>query len=60
MLESSVAICKKCGATHDVERYRTLTYYFCPEVNRVLLLSDDALGDKIHVQDRLDDTEESR
>ena len=38
---SETTTCKKCGAEHRIEDYRTLKYYYCPEVNRVLLLSDE-------------------
>ena len=38
---SELTTCKKCGEPHRVEDYRTLKYYYCPEVNRVLLLSDE-------------------
>lgn len=38
---SETTICKKCGEEHRVEGYRTLKYYYCPKVNRVMLLSDE-------------------
>lgn len=34
--------CKKCEGTHPLQRYgRMFYYYFCPEVKRVLLVSED-------------------
>ena len=38
---SETTTCKKCGDEHRIEDYRTLKYYYCPEVNHVLLLSDE-------------------
>ena len=38
-------VCKKCGEEHRVETYRTLKYYYCPQVNRVMLLSDEVNKD---------------
>ena len=42
---SETTICKKCGEEHRVEGYRTLKYYYCPKVNRVMLLSDEVNKD---------------
>lgn len=33
--------CKKCGEQHRIEKYRELKYYLCPNVNRVLLLTEE-------------------
>jgi len=32
--------CKKCEGEHRIEDYRTVKYYVCPAVNRVLLVND--------------------
>lgn len=34
-------LCKKCGGFHIIDSYKTLRFYSCPVVNRVLLLSDE-------------------
>jgi len=34
-------LCKKCGGFHTIDSYKTLRFYSCPVVNRVLLLSDE-------------------
>lgn len=47
---SETVACKKCGEQHRIEEYRTLKYYYCPKVNRVLLLSD-AVNTRVAEQD---------
>ena len=39
--EDRMVECKKCGEQHLLERYEYMMYYyFCPEVKRVLLVSN--------------------
>ena len=33
--------CKKCGQQHRIDNYRSLKYYICDVVNRVLLLTEE-------------------
>mgnify|MGYP003705732557 CR=1 FL=1 len=33
--------CKKCGEEHRVDAYRELKYYWCPLVNRILLVNNE-------------------
>lgn len=40
-MSEETAVCKKCGSNHRVETYRTLKYYYCPIVKRVLILGDE-------------------
>ena len=36
----ATVMCKKCGQQHTVEKYRTLLFYICPVVNRILLVGN--------------------
>ena len=36
----AITMCKKCGQEHPVEEYRTLLFYYCPVVNRILIVSE--------------------
>lgn len=39
--EDRMVECKKCGEQHPLERYEYMFfYYFCPEVKRVMLVSN--------------------
>lgn len=39
---SEQAVCKKCGDKHRVEQFKHhFFYYYCPNVKRVLVLSDE-------------------
>lgn len=33
-------VCKKCGRTHRVDSYRDVKFYMCPDVNRIILLTE--------------------
>ena len=33
--------CRKCGEQHRVDAYRELKYYWCPTVNRILLVVNE-------------------
>lgn len=30
--------CKKCGGLHGIDVWRDVWFYYCPKVNRVILL----------------------
>lgn len=40
MSEVNATTCKKCGEQHRIDHYKNMHFYFCPAVNRVLLVND--------------------
>jgi len=40
MIQKTVK-CKRCGGPHPLAQYKVTPYYFCPELNRFILMAKE-------------------